>query len=91
MCPVGPLLGPSDFPKLPARLPRFIPRDELDRLMEAVEALDDPFQRTALHCCCDGAVPVVARSPDSPSTASTPTRTAIRDCGFRSARPTPSA
>lgn len=46
--PGRPLLGPSDFPKLPARLPRFIPRDELDRLMEVIEALDDPFQRTAL-------------------------------------------
>jgi len=43
-----PLLGRSDLPKLPSRLPRFIPRDELDRLMEAVETLEDPYQRTAL-------------------------------------------
>ncbi|MEE1805514.1 tyrosine-type recombinase/integrase [Streptomyces sp. BE133] len=33
---------------LPSRLPRFIPRDELDRLMQAVEDLEDPRQRTAL-------------------------------------------
>jgi integrase len=46
--PSRPLLGRSDLPKLPARLPRFIPRDELDRLMKAIEALENPFQRTAL-------------------------------------------
>lgn len=46
--PARPLLGRSDLPKLPSRLPRFIPRDELDRLMQAVEDLEDPHQRTAL-------------------------------------------
>jgi len=46
--PARPLLGRSDLPKLPARLPRFIPRDELDRLMTAIEELEDPYQRTAL-------------------------------------------
>jgi integrase len=46
--PSRPLLGRSDLPKLPARLPRFIPRGELDRLMKAVEDLEDPYQRTAL-------------------------------------------
>lgn len=46
--PARQVLGRSDMPKLQARLPRFIPRDELDRLMEAVERLTDPFQRTAL-------------------------------------------
>ncbi|MER6316436.1 tyrosine-type recombinase/integrase [Streptomyces sp. NPDC001581] len=46
--PARPLLGRSDLPKLPSRLPRFIPRDELDRLMQAVEELEDPHQRTAL-------------------------------------------
>jgi site-specific recombinase XerD len=46
--PPRPLLGRSDLPKLPARLPRFIPRDELDRLMTAIEELEDPYQRTAL-------------------------------------------
>ncbi len=46
--PPRPLLGRSDLPKLPARLPRFIPREELDRLMKSVEELKDPHQRTAL-------------------------------------------
>ncbi|MYS85451.1 tyrosine-type recombinase/integrase [Embleya scabrispora] len=46
--PARPLLGRSDMPKLPMRLPRFIPRDELDRLMEAVEELTDPHQRAAM-------------------------------------------
>ncbi|WP_237532422.1 hypothetical protein [Streptomyces sp. SID8352] len=34
------------------RLPRFIPRDELERLMQAVDALDDPHQRAALLLLC---------------------------------------
>ncbi|MGO9158735.1 tyrosine-type recombinase/integrase [Mycobacterium sp.] len=46
--PARPLLSRSDLPKLPARLPRFIPRDELDRLMKAIEGLENPYQRTAL-------------------------------------------
>src|SRR6266851_3818592 len=46
--PGRPLLGRADLPKLPLRLPRFIPRAELDRLMVAVESLDNPHQRTAL-------------------------------------------
>jgi integrase len=46
--PARPLLGRSDLPKLPSRLPRFIPRDELDRLMAAIEDLENPYQRTAL-------------------------------------------
>jgi integrase len=46
--PSRPLLGRSDLPKLPSALPRFIPRGELDRLMEAVEDLEDPHQRAAL-------------------------------------------
>jgi integrase len=46
--PSRPLLGRSDLPKLPARLPRFIPRDELDRLMEAIEGLENAYQRAAL-------------------------------------------
>lgn len=35
--PVRPLRGRSDLPILPSRPPRFIPRDELDRLMTAIE------------------------------------------------------
>ncbi len=46
--PGRPLLGRTDLPKLPLRLPRFIPRAELDRLMVAIEGLDNPHQRTAL-------------------------------------------
>ncbi|MDK0517592.1 tyrosine-type recombinase/integrase [Streptomyces sp. ML-6] len=36
------------MPKLPSALPRFIRRAELDRLMDAVEELEDPHQRAAL-------------------------------------------
>ncbi|MGI5201360.1 tyrosine-type recombinase/integrase [Spirillospora sp. CA-108201] len=46
--PTRPVLGRTDLPKLPSRLPRFIPREELDRLMKAVEGLDNPYQRAAL-------------------------------------------
>ena len=46
--PGRPLLGRTDLPKLPLRLPRFIPRAELDRLLLAIEDLDNPHQRTAL-------------------------------------------
>jgi len=40
--PSRPLLSRSDLPKVPSRLPRFIPRQELDRLMKAIEELQDP-------------------------------------------------
>jgi len=46
--PHRPLLSRWDLPKLSVRLPRYIPRDQLDRLMDAVEQLPDPYQRTAL-------------------------------------------
>ena len=86
----SPALGRSDLPKLPARLPRFIPHDELDRLMEAIEGLENAYQRTALLLVrWSGARR--ARSAASPSTAWTPIPTATRDCGSRSARPTPNA
>ena len=88
--PSRPLLGRSDLPKTPSRLPRFIPREELDRLMEAIEELEDPYQRTALLLVrWSGA----RRGEISrlPSTAWTPIPTATRGCGSRSARPTPSA
>ena len=42
------LLGPGDSPRMPMRIPRFIPADELDRLMTAVARLACPYQRTAL-------------------------------------------
>ncbi|HEX2805893.1 MAG TPA: tyrosine-type recombinase/integrase [Kineosporiaceae bacterium] len=46
--PHRPLLSRWDLPKLSVRLPRYIPRDQLDPLMDAVEQLPDPYQRTAL-------------------------------------------
>jgi integrase len=46
--PDRPLLLQGDIPKRPHRIPRYIPEDELERLMTAIRALDDKFQRTAL-------------------------------------------
>jgi len=40
--------GPDRLTKVPERLPRFIPRADLERLMVAIENLDNPYQRTAL-------------------------------------------
>ncbi len=46
--PGRPLLGPGDLPKTPLRVPRYIPADELSRLMEAIRTLACPFQQAAL-------------------------------------------
>jgi len=46
--PGRPLLGSGDLLKIPARVPRFIPADELDRLMGALTQLECPYQRAAL-------------------------------------------
>ena len=46
--PAHPLLVNGDLPKRAKRVPRFIPDDELGRLMQAVERLDDPFKRAAI-------------------------------------------
>ena len=46
--PTRPLLGAGDLPKMPRRVPRFIPNHELAQLMTAVNKLPDPFQRAAL-------------------------------------------
>ncbi len=46
--PSRPLLGPGDLPKRPQRVPRYIPEEELARLMRAIRTLDCPYQRTAL-------------------------------------------
>ena len=46
--PSRPLLDLSALPRLPKHIPRFIPAQELDKLMIAVRALACPFQRTAL-------------------------------------------
>ncbi len=46
--PGYPLLAVGDLPKTPQRVPRYIPDAELARLMDAIRALQCPFQRTAL-------------------------------------------
>jgi integrase len=46
--PTRPLLGSGDLPKMPYRIPRYIPEDELARLMTAIRALECPYQRAAL-------------------------------------------
>ena len=43
--PQRPLLLKGDLPKRPQRIPRYIPEQELDRLMMAIRALPCPFQR----------------------------------------------
>lgn len=42
------LLGPGDAPKPPHSVPRYIPTDELARLMPAIRDIECPLQRTAL-------------------------------------------
>lgn len=42
------LLGRGDFPRKVQRIPRYIPKEELDRLVEAIRSLECPYQRTAL-------------------------------------------
>ncbi|MER8467277.1 tyrosine-type recombinase/integrase [Mesorhizobium sp. M1396] len=46
--PLRPIIGSRDLPKRPTRLPRFIPAEQLDRLMSAVRVLPDIHQRAAL-------------------------------------------
>ncbi len=46
--PTRPLLTAVDMPRLPKRVPRFIPGDELDRLMSAVAELPCDYQRAAI-------------------------------------------
>jgi integrase len=46
--PVHAIVGPGDIPRLPMRIPRFIPDAELQRLMTAIASLPCPYQRTAL-------------------------------------------
>jgi integrase len=46
--PSRPLLDHRDMPRLPERIPRYIPTDELARLMAAVAQLSCPYQRAAL-------------------------------------------
>jgi integrase len=46
--PAHAIVGPGDIPRLPMRIPRFIPDAELQRLMAAIALLPCPYQRTAL-------------------------------------------
>jgi integrase len=46
--PNRPPLQHGDLPKLPKSIPRYIPPDELDRLMPAIRSLACPYQRAAL-------------------------------------------
>lgn len=46
--PPRPLIGYRDLPKRPNRVPRFIPAEELDRLMTAIRTLECPYQHAAL-------------------------------------------
>ena len=46
--PQRPPLLHGDLPKLPKSIPRYIPQEELERLMPAIRRLDCPYQRTAL-------------------------------------------
>jgi integrase len=42
------LLTSRDAPRRPEAIPRYLPRHELDALMDGISALPDPLQRTAL-------------------------------------------
>lgn len=46
--PLRPLLGARDLPKRPKRIPRYIPAEQLNKLLPAVRRLVCPFQRAAL-------------------------------------------
>lgn len=46
--PSRPILDPNDLPKLAHRVPRFIPEDQLSRLMAQLPSLECEFQKAAL-------------------------------------------
>jgi integrase len=46
--PSHPVVAAGDLPKLPQRVPRYVPVAELGRLMAAIRALTCPYQRAAL-------------------------------------------
>jgi integrase len=46
--PARPLLLSGDLPQRSQRVPRYIPEDELGRLMQAIRSLACPYQRAAL-------------------------------------------
>jgi len=46
--PDRPLLAPGDLPRIPHAVPRYIPRDQLERVTDAIRGLACPYQRAAL-------------------------------------------
>lgn len=46
--PSRPLINVKDLPRVPTRIPRYIPSRDLDRLMRAVDHLQCSYQRSAL-------------------------------------------
>ena len=46
--PRWPLIAHRDLPRRPDRVPRYIPADELPRVMDAIRALACPYQRASL-------------------------------------------
>jgi hypothetical protein len=46
--PTYPVVAAGDLPKIPQRVPRYVPEPELTQLMDAVRALECPYQRAAL-------------------------------------------
>lgn len=46
--PRWPLIARRDLPRQPDRIPRYIPRADLDRMMDSIRSLQDPFQRAAM-------------------------------------------
>jgi len=46
--PTYPVVAAGDLPKIPQRMPRYVPEPELTQLMDGVRALECPYQRAAL-------------------------------------------
>ena len=46
--PAYPVVAAGDLPKIPQRMPRYVPEPELTHLMDGVRALECPYQRAAL-------------------------------------------
>ncbi len=64
--PRRPLIGARDLPKRVTRIPRFIPADQLERIMRAIRKLSCRYQRTALIVArWSGARRGEIRDPDS--------------------------
>jgi integrase len=46
--PSYPLITRHDIPRLPKALPRYIPKDQLEQITDAIRELENPYQRAAL-------------------------------------------